>query len=186
MIEYIEFLRSVVKFESVNSGVQLPFSKLTLLYAENARGKTTLAAVLRSLSDGDPTPILERRRLSASDPPHVVIKTATPTHLIFQNGAWTSTLPDLAIFDDAFVAQNVCSGIDVQTEHKQNLHELILGTQGVAERSRMTSFRSRAPMQQTSRSPPNLPSFLRRIHFRSQRLANCATPTPRFPISCRR
>ena len=132
VIEYIQFLKNVGKFESVNSGAQLPFSKLTLLYAENARGKTTLAAVLRSLGDGDPTPILERRRLSASDPPHVVIKTGATSPLIFQNGAWTSTLPNLAIFDDAFVAQNVCSGIDVQTEHKQNLHELILGAQGVA------------------------------------------------------
>lgn len=30
-----------------------------------------------------------------------------------------------------FVTQNVCSGIYIETEHRQNLHELILGAQGV-------------------------------------------------------
>ncbi len=30
-----------------------------------------------------------------------------------------------------FVAENVCSRIDIEAEHRQNLHELILGTQGV-------------------------------------------------------
>lgn len=31
-----------------------------------------------------------------------------------------------------FVAQNVCAGIAIETAHRQNLHELILGVQGVA------------------------------------------------------
>ncbi len=131
MIEHIQYLRSVGKFDSVTPA-QLPFSKLTLLYAENSRGKTTLASILRSLSNGNPTPILERRRLAATQPPQIVIKTSATAPLVFQNGAWSSTLPELAIFDDAFVAQNVCSGIDIETAHRQNLHELILGAQGVA------------------------------------------------------
>lgn len=36
------------------------------------------------------------------------------------------------MFDDLFVAENVCSGIEVEAGHRQNLHELILGAQGVA------------------------------------------------------
>lgn len=51
---------------------------------------------------------------------------------MFQNGAWTQPLPQIAIFDDTFVSANVCSGIELQTAHRQNLHELILGAQGVA------------------------------------------------------
>lgn len=50
---------------------------------------------------------------------------------MFQNGAWSQPLPHIAVFDDAFVAQNVCSGIEIETAHRQNLHELILGGQGV-------------------------------------------------------
>lgn len=132
MIEHVQLLRNIGKFASVSPGAQVPFSKVTLIYAENGRGKTTLAAVLRSLRDGDPCPIRERHRLSTSKPPHVVIDVGSTSPLIFQNYAWSATLPDITIFDDTFVAQNVCSGIDIQTEHRQNLHELILGAQGVA------------------------------------------------------
>jgi wobble nucleotide-excising tRNase len=39
---------------------------------------------------------------------------------------------DIAIFDDRFVDENVCSGLDVASAHRQHLHELILGSQGVA------------------------------------------------------
>ncbi len=48
------------------------------------------------------------------------------------NGAWSRTAPEITIFDDTFVAENVCSGIDVGTAHRQNLHELIVGAQGIA------------------------------------------------------
>jgi wobble nucleotide-excising tRNase len=130
-LERIQLLRNVGQFDSVDAGARLPLSKLTLFYAENGRGKTTLAAILRSLSTGDSTFISERHRLSTTNTPHVVIG-ANGTSFVFANGAWSTNLPDLAVFDDLFVAQNVCSGIDIQTEHRQNLHELILGAQGVS------------------------------------------------------
>jgi wobble nucleotide-excising tRNase len=132
VVEYLQLLRNVGKFDSVNAGAQLPFSKLTLLYAENGRGKTTLAAILRSLGDGNPVHITERKRVTSRHPPHVVVGIAGGSSHVFQNGAWTATLPNVVTFDDAFVAQNVCSGIDIEVGHRQNLHELILGAQGVA------------------------------------------------------
>jgi wobble nucleotide-excising tRNase len=130
-LDRIQLLRNVGQFDNVDAGAWLPLSKLTLIYAENGRGKTTLAAILRSLSTGDGTFISERHRLSATKTPHVVIG-ANGTSFLFQNDAWSANLPDLVVFDDLFVAQNVCSGIDIQTEHRQNLHELILGAQGVS------------------------------------------------------
>jgi hypothetical protein len=50
LIERIQLVRNIGQFDSVSAGAQIPFTKLTLLYAENSRGKTTLAAILRSLS----------------------------------------------------------------------------------------------------------------------------------------
>jgi wobble nucleotide-excising tRNase len=58
---------------------------------------------------------------------------------MFQNGAWNRTYSQIEIFDDQFVDENVCSGLDVASEHRQNLHELILGAQGVALHSRVTA-----------------------------------------------
>lgn len=131
MLERIDLLRNIGQFDSVNAGAQLPFSGLTLLYAENGRGKTTLASILHSLRIGDAGLIHSRHRLSAQHPPHVVLNIVGNPPFVFQNGAWSATHPHLAVFDDTFVAQNVCSGIEIASEHRQNLHELILGVQGV-------------------------------------------------------
>ena len=108
------------------------------------RGKTTLAAIFRSLATGDPLPITERQRLAAPDPPHVIIDCmGGPPPAIFQNGAWNRTVPDIAIFDDIFVDQNICSGLVVESEHRQRLHELILGSPGVALNQRLQQLVAR-------------------------------------------
>lgn len=130
-VDRIQLLRNVGQFDSVNLGAQIALSPLTLIYAENGRGKTTLATILRSMGTDDPSLIEDRRRLGSAHGPHVVL-TISGAQLIYQNAGWGQPLPRVAVFDDAFVAANVCSGIDIETSHRQNLHELILGAQGVA------------------------------------------------------
>lgn len=130
-IERFQLLRNIGQFDSVSDGAQIPLTKLTLIYAENGRGKTTLATILKSLSTGDSATVMERRRLGSSNPPHIIVVLTDQNNAIFQNGSWSLTEPNIAVFDDAFVAANVCSGMAIETAHKQNLHELILGAQGV-------------------------------------------------------
>ncbi len=130
MLEQLNLLRNIGQFDSINPGAQLAFAALTLIYAENGRGKTTLSAVLRSLAIGDPALIQERRRLGAAHAPHVILHLGGARYT-FQNGTWSANFPSLSVFDDAFVAANVCSGLEIGAEHRQNLHELILGAQGV-------------------------------------------------------
>jgi wobble nucleotide-excising tRNase len=133
VLNRLQLFRNVGQFDSVAAGATLAMSRLTLGYAENGRGKTTLAAILRSLASGSALPITERHRLGANDPPHIVLDCAGgPPAAVFQNGAWNRTVPDIAIFDDAFVDQNICSGLVIESDHRQKLHELILGAQGVA------------------------------------------------------
>ena len=132
MITKVQLLRNIGQFDSVTGGAQIPFTRLVVIYAENGRGKTTLAATLRSLATGDPLPLSERHRLSAQHPPHAIIDCAGgPPPAIFNSGAWNRTLANVAIFDDAFVDENIYSGLTVAPEHRQNLHELVLGAQGV-------------------------------------------------------
>lgn len=61
IFEHLILLRNVGQFYSVNADAQLVMTKLSLAYAENGRGKTTLAAILRSLNTGEPTLINERK-----------------------------------------------------------------------------------------------------------------------------
>jgi wobble nucleotide-excising tRNase len=133
MINRLQLLRNIGQFDSVSAAANIPLARLTLVYSENGRGKTTLAAILRSLATGDPLPIAERRRLAAQHPPHVVLQcSGGPPPAAFENNAWNRTLTDLVVFDDVFIDQNVHSGLAVQAHHRQNLHELILGAPAVA------------------------------------------------------
>lgn len=138
MIEHIQLIRNLGQFDNVSPGQQTSFSGMTLVYAENGRGKTTLANLLRSLSTNNPTLIEERKRLRsgiaphANADPHIVVQANGQQSFIFQNGAWQTHLPEIAIFDDHFVDENVYSGVAVETGHKQKLHELLLGAQGIA------------------------------------------------------
>ena len=147
MIRRIRLLRNIGQFDLVDAAATIALGRLVLIYAENGRGKTTLAAVLRSLATGDATPITERRRLGAAHPPHVVIEViqrdGEPSQAVFQNGAWNRTLPHLVIFDDVFVDANVHSGLSVEPHHRQNLHEVILGARSVALSRRILELVSR-------------------------------------------
>jgi wobble nucleotide-excising tRNase len=133
MIRRLRLLRNIGQFDSVDSAASIDLGRLVLVYGENGRGKTTLVAVLRSLKSGDPVAITERRRLSSQHPPHVVLECdGDPETVVFENEAWNRTVPDLVVFDDVFVDENVHSGLEVEAGHRQKLHELVLGAQGVA------------------------------------------------------
>ena len=142
MIEKINILRNIGLFDSATCPNNFSFTPFSLIYAENARGKTTLSVILNSLATGNAELINERHRLGAQYPPHVVI-THSGQEVVFQNGAWSRTIPDIAIFDDVFVAANICSGINLETSHRQNLHELILGAQGVELNSTLQQYVTR-------------------------------------------
>ena len=132
MLECFQLLSNIGQFDHAVAAAQLPpLTKLSLVYGENGRGKTTLAAILKSAGTGDPAGVTERRRLGAAGQPHIVLSVAG-VNRTFQNGAWNSASPEIMVFDDAFVAANVCSGIELEAGHRENLHELILGAPGVA------------------------------------------------------
>lgn len=138
MINRVQLLRNIGLFESVSPSTAISLARLTLVYAENGRGKTTLAAILRSLATGDPIPIAERRRLAVQNPPHVILACdGGPPPAIFENNAWNRTLPEIVVFDDVFIDENVHSGLAVAAGHRQNLHELILGAPAVALNRRL-------------------------------------------------
>ena len=144
MIHNIKLLQNIGTFESDNAAASLNLKRLVLVYGENGRGKTTFAAVLRSLATGDALPITERRRLGSQHILHIILKCdGYPANAIFKDGEWNRTLDNLKVFDDVFVDENVYSGLDVESQHRQNLHELILGDQGVALNRRLQELVSR-------------------------------------------
>ncbi len=137
MIRRIKLLRNIGQFSSVDSGGQIDLNRLVLIFAENGRGKTTLTAIFRSLATGDPVPIIERHRLGAQHPTHVVLDIDGSPSAIFLNGVWDHCLPAMTVFDDRFVDENIHSGLEVTAQNRQNLHGLVLGAQGVTLSKRL-------------------------------------------------
>ena len=132
MISSLKLVRNVGSFDSYQANAQTEFRPLTLIFAENGRGKTTLGAILRSLATGESHLLEGRCRLGAQQRPHVVIEDENSSQpFVYQNGQWTSTNSSVVVFDDQFVDDNVYSGLSVGAGHRQNLHEVILGKQGV-------------------------------------------------------
>jgi len=130
MFKKIIKVRNVGKLRKVDAAGDVEFRKLTLIFGENGRGKTTLCDILRSLKTGDGAYIHGRRSLAVGEKPEV--------HLLFDNsvvtykeGSWTNAHPEIEIFDTAFVHNNVYAGDYVDHEHKRNLYRVIVGEEGV-------------------------------------------------------
>ncbi len=130
MVKKIVSIKNVGKFVHCIAQPNTDFRKLTLCFADNAMGKTTLSCVLRSLKTGDSIYIIERQSLGISDQPEVTVQLSS-SHATFTNGKWNKTVPELEIFDPTFVNENVYSGPWVTHDHKKCLYRFIVGQEGV-------------------------------------------------------
>lgn len=130
MLSKILGIRNIGRIES-KAAVDL--HRLTVIYGDNGRGKTTLSAILRSLSTGDAAHIMERRTLLSANEPAVTVKSDSfKAPLAFKKGVWSQTMPYVEIFDARFVSANVYAGNSVEHDQKRQLHHFVMGAEGVA------------------------------------------------------
>ncbi len=133
MIRRFQLIRNCGRFGSYAAQGNEDLAPYSLIYAENGFGKTTLCAILRSLSTGEPEHIIERTRFGSQHPPYLVIELGDGLGTsVFENSQWSILFPDILIFDEHFVNENVYSGLEVDAAHRQNIHGVIIGRQGVA------------------------------------------------------
>lgn len=135
MLNKIEKLISIGKFRNYNTAGPLNFNRLTTIFGDNGGGKTTLTAILRSLTNNDPNIITSRISTNHTSPQAAQITYQTGSGLsyhTFGTGGWTTALPDIEIFDVHFVNDNVYSGFEFNEDHKKQLHKFVIGVQGVA------------------------------------------------------
>ncbi len=118
MITRIESIKSVGLFNDAN-GRPFTFRKATMFYAENGRGKSTLASVLRSLSTGDSAAIIKRKTIDTQAQPEIDLQFDSGHKVVFKAGKWSEVRSELLIFDSDFVDQNVHSGGIVSTGHRK-------------------------------------------------------------------
>lgn len=112
-------------------------AKLTLIYADNARGKSTLSALLRAVATGDTVPLTSRATIGGTRPAAVHLRFQEPAGgrtIKFENGAWDGKAPQVHVFDNAFVENNVYAAGEVGTGQHEALLDFALGTAAVDKR----------------------------------------------------
>jgi wobble nucleotide-excising tRNase len=107
------------------------FSRLSLVFARNGYGKSTLCAILRSASEERPSYIQARRRLDAKKESRVQSKWASGATVAFGGGKWNSCPGKVYVFDQEFIHQNLHVGESVTRENKRSLLPVVLGEGGV-------------------------------------------------------
>jgi wobble nucleotide-excising tRNase len=134
MINKVERLNSIGKYRNYQASGQVNFKKLTLIYGDNGGGKTTLTSIFRSLTTNNPD--IVRSRISTN---HLIPQAAqisqvgTPNIFhTFGTTGWSVPFADIEIFDIHFVNDNIYSGFDFNDEHKKQLHQFVIGAQGIA------------------------------------------------------
>jgi len=133
MLEKIISIKNVGKFVNFNS--KSPdwngnFNKLTLIYADNGYGKTTLAQIFKSLQTQNSDILIGRKTTFNTEKPSVSFRFTDKT-IKFENSTWDNQFDDLEIFDSFFTAENVYVAHRVEMEHKKNIHSLILGKENI-------------------------------------------------------
>ncbi len=126
------------------SGKSHSCEKATLIYADNGRGKSTLATVLRSVSTGDASLVTHRKTVDGTLPPKVNLQFDSGHKVLFDSGAWSEQRSEVLVFDADFIENNVHSGGSVNTGHRKNLLEFALGEAAVAARAAVEKATSEA------------------------------------------
>ena len=106
------------------------FGQFNLIYGPNGSGKTTLAQIFRSLKGND-TLLLQKRSFNKKQAQTVEVQTDLPDFFRFEQNKWNAHYPHLAIFDVFFIDENIYTGLEIQTNHKKKLFDIILGEGGI-------------------------------------------------------
>jgi len=138
--------------------------RVTAIYADNGRGKSTFATVIRACQLRDAGRMNARKTLDSADAPVVHLMLSTGAHIKFVANEWTGISPVIAVFDSEFVEQNVYSGFEVRPDQRQALLEFALGDTTVALKKRIeqlsqsikdqTAIRSTAEKTLGAMAPP--------------------------------
>lgn len=131
MIRKILKLQNIGLLQNACAAGAVDLQKVTAIYADNGRGKTMFAAVMRACHLADSGRLNARKTIDSASPPEIDFLLQTGAHVEFKANTWTGKAPDVAVFDAEFVEQNVFSGFEVRPEQRQSLLEFALGDQTV-------------------------------------------------------
>ncbi|MGL3807326.1 AAA family ATPase [Paeniglutamicibacter sp. R2-26] len=136
MIQVIEKIDRVGVLNGFDGSAH-PLTRLSLIYAGNGRGKSTLSAVLAAAGSGDAESLSERQSLGTTGAAHVRLQPFGTSKLVLNNGVWAGGSLRTRVFDTQFVDQNVHTGGEVSPSHRQGLLAIAIGATAVEQQEKL-------------------------------------------------
>lgn len=133
VIKKIISIKNVGRFRdySCHGGSECEFNQNTIIYGDNARGKSTFTAILRSLSTNKPDYIIGRKSFGSNTNPEVsILMDSTNSPYTFTSNHWSTPYPNILIFDSCFVNKNVYWAESITEENEKSIESIILGETG--------------------------------------------------------
>lgn len=130
MLLKINSIEEIGRFRKLTHKAE-QLSRLSLIFARNGYGKSTICAVLRSASESESKHISARRNLSATGDCRVQMSWAAGRTVSFGNGAWNRRPEKVHVFDQEYVLRNLHVGESVTRDNKRSLLPVVLGEEGV-------------------------------------------------------
>lgn len=133
----LEKIISIDNIGVIKSGIPqaLTLEKVTLVYADNARGKSTLAALLNACASANVPELVKRKTIGAESDQKIHLRFNAPNGGFssqFDGKAWVGQRPNLYVFNQDFVERNVYASTGVTAEQRASLLELALGDAAVS------------------------------------------------------
>lgn len=132
MIKKIVSIKNVARFENYSHHGNTSLERLTLIYSENGRGKSTLSTILDSLARNKSELILERKTIDGTGQPEVKLLGDGNAVIEFNGARWVGARPEILVFNSNWVHDNVYAGHTIEPEHRRNHANFVLGDVGVA------------------------------------------------------
>ncbi len=139
MIEKFIKIENVGKFRAFNAQGDTSFNKFTVLFGENAIGKSTITSILWSLKENKPEIIRGRKTIDTNGQIKIDLR-INSTNYNFDESACNNTYPNLEIFDKKFIKENVYFDYFVDSSHKKQFIELALGEEAVKVSERIVEI----------------------------------------------
>jgi wobble nucleotide-excising tRNase len=130
MINRFTSIKGVGRFLKCDNIGGHQLGKNTIIFGQNTGGKSTLTDILWSFKNGNPAIIEGRKTFGYNGIQHVKFVDDNGTAFEFPSAAWNSGSADIEIFDTHFINDNIFEGEEINFDHQQNLHSIIIGPDG--------------------------------------------------------